>query len=96
MKIIDRRRSLETCTEAGWDADDYLLDSPIDEQWIASLKGLDGSFLYLKTLKKPFFKVESHHTVLKGIKGNTFFRLAYHRDHKNEAEHIIRYLNGEL
>lgn len=95
MKIIERRRSLETCTEAGWDAIDCLLDQEIDDGFIESLRAIEGSFLYMKMLRKPFFKVESHNYILKGVKGNTFFRLAYHRDSFSESEKIIAILNGD-
>ena len=95
MKIVGVRRSLETCTEAGWDAFDYLLDGPMDDGFIESLRSVGGSFLYMKMLKKPFFKVESHHYILKGVKDNTFFRLACHRDAMDEAEAVVARWKGE-
>lgn len=95
MKIIETRKSLETCTEAGWDAIDCLLDQEIDDAFVESLRAIEGSFLYMKMLRKPFFKVESHNYILKGVKGNTFFRLACHRDFFSETEKIIAILNGE-
>ena len=49
----------------------------------------------MKMLKKPFFKVESHHYILKGVKGNTFFRLACHRDAMDEAEAVVARWKGE-
>ena len=95
MKIIETRESLETCTEAGWNAIDCLLDEPMDDDFIESLRTIDGSFLYMKMLRKPFFKVENHNYILKGVKGSSFFRLAFHRDSFSEAKEIIAILNGE-
>ena len=89
MKIIGSRRSLETCTEAGWDAVDYLLDEPMDDDFIESLRTIEGSFLYLKALKKPFFKLESHRYILKGVRGNPYFRLACHRESLSETEKML-------
>ena len=70
LKIIETRESLETCTEAGWNAIDCLLDEPMDDDFIESLRTIDGSFLYMKMLRKPFFKVENHNYILKGVKEN--------------------------
>ena len=95
LKIIEIRKSLENCTEAGWDAVDCLLDQEIDDKYIEGLRAVKGSFLYMKMLRKPFFKVESHNYILKGVKGNAFFRLAFHRDSFSEAEKIIAFLNGD-
>ena len=95
MKIIETRESLETCTEAGWNAIDCLLDEPMDDGFIESLRAIEGSFLYMKMLRNPFFKVENHNYILKGIKGNSFFRLVFHRDSFPEADRIIAILNGE-
>jgi hypothetical protein len=95
LKIIETRESLETCTEAGWNAIDCLLDEPMDDSFVESLRAIDGSFLYMKMLRKPFFKVENHNYILKGVKENSFFRLAFHRDSFSEAKKIIAILNGE-
>ena len=94
MKITDTRRSLETCTESGWDAVDMLMDEPIDDEWIEGLRRIEGSFVYMKTLRKPFFKLEFHNYVIKGVKGDMFFRLAYHRDYQFLKEEIREILNG--
>ena len=93
--IIDRRRSLETCTESGWDAEDLLTDTEIDDEFIHKLKRLDGSLIYMKALKKPFFKLEYHDYVIKGIKGDLFFRMAYHKDSKYKVDDAIKRLNEE-
>ena len=90
MKIVDRRKSLEACTESGWDAFDLLTEEPLADEDIESLRGIGGSFLYMKQLKKPFFKIESHNYVIKGVRGDAFFRFAVHRDHTDEMERIVR------
>ena len=88
MKIKDRRKSLEACTESGWDAFDLLTEEPLSDEDIESLREAGGSFLYMKQLKKPFFKIESHNYVIKGVRGDSFFRFAVHRDHLDEIDRI--------
>ena len=85
MKIIDRRKSLETCTESGWDAIDILTEEPLNDEDIESLRSIEGSFIYLRQLKKPFFKIESHNYVIKGVRGDSFFRYAFHREHQEDV-----------
>lgn len=85
MKIIDRRKSLETCTESGWDAIDILTEEPLNDEDIESLRSIEGSFIYLRQLKKPFFKIESHNYVIKGVRGDSFFRYAFHREHREDV-----------
>lgn len=93
MKIISRRKSIETCSEAGWYAYDFLLDREIDREFILSLKPL-GSFVYLDMLKQPFFKIENHHYILKGVQGKDFFRIAVHGDYLDEVSRIEKYINS--
>ena len=95
MKITDRRRSLEACTESGWDAIALLTDEPLNDEDIEALRQIEGSFIYLKKLKKPFFKIENHNYVIKGVKGDPFFRFAAHRDHIGYADRIIDMINGQ-
>ncbi|MCR5791047.1 MAG: hypothetical protein K6G83_14290 [Lachnospiraceae bacterium] len=94
MNIIGRRRSLETCTESGWDAVDFLLDAPLTDEDIECLRQAGGSFLYLKQLKKPFFKIEDHTYVMKGVRGDSFFRFAFHREAASELERIEKLVTG--
>ncbi len=93
MEITGKRRSLETCTEAGWDAFDILTKDPLSDEDIESLRIAKGSFLYLKQLKKPFFKIEDHNYIIKGVKGDPFFRFAVHRDHTDEVDGLISLLS---
>lgn len=94
MKIIDRRRSLETCTESGWDAQDLIMDEPISNEFIEKMRALEGSFLFMKMLRKPFFKVEYHDYVVKGVAGDDFFRMSYHKDSKAKVDIVIDFLNS--
>ena len=89
MKITDRRRSLEPCTESGWDAYDLITEEPLSDEDIESLRRVKGSFLYMKQLKKPFFKIESHNYVIKGVRGDAFFRFAVHKDHTDEVTGLM-------
>lgn len=92
MKIIERRKSLETCSEAGWFAYDCLLDGPTTREFIFSLKPL-GSFVFLDMLKQPFFKIEADHYFLKGVQGADFFRIAAHGDYLDEIDRVERFVN---
>jgi hypothetical protein len=92
MKILKRRKSLETCSEAGWFAFDFLLDKPMDRNFILALKPL-GSFVFLEMLKQPFFKIEADHYFLRGIQGTDFFRVAAHGDYLDEIDRIEQYVN---
>jgi hypothetical protein len=93
LKILGRRKSLETCSEAGWFAYDYLLDDDINKEFIISLRPL-GSFVYLGMLKQPFFKIETDHYILKGVQGARCFRIALHGDYMEEANRIEKYINS--
>ena len=94
MKIIEKRRSLEPCTESGWDAVDLLLEEGLTEEDILQLRKAGGSFLYLKQLRQPFFKLESHDYVIKGVRGDPFFRAAAHREKMEEVLEKIRSLEA--
>ena len=52
----------------------------------------------MKQLRKPFFKVESHEYVIKGVRGDLFFRAAAHRDFMDDTLKKIEMLaeGGEL
>ena len=56
MKIIGKQPSREKCAESGWFAWDYLLDEPVEREFILKLRPL-GGFTYLDMLKQPFFKI---------------------------------------
>ena len=88
MKILGKQPSREKCAESGWFATDYLLDQPIDREFILSLKPL-GSFVYLDMLKEPFFKIESDYYMIKGVQGKDYFRIAVHGKHAEELEKLV-------
>lgn len=87
MKILSVCPSIEPCEEAGWVAFDYLLDSPMERKHIQSLRPL-GSLTYMTSLKRPFYKVESAHYVIKGLEADDSMRVAVHRAHQDELKHI--------
>ncbi|MBQ7679369.1 MAG: hypothetical protein IJT34_05925 [Butyrivibrio sp.] len=88
MRIIEQRASIEVCTEAGWEAYDLLTEQPLSDEDIEALRHLGGSFLYLRQLRKPFFKLEAHNFILKGVRGDCFFRMAVHREHLAELDRV--------
>lgn len=79
MTISERQRSTEQCAEAGWYAFSYATSLPITADFILSLKPL-GSFIYMKAMRKPFFKVENDTYIIKGMEGDNHFIIATHRD----------------
>ncbi|MBR5062688.1 MAG: hypothetical protein IKX24_11205 [Prevotella sp.] len=87
MKITNISRSPEPCTEAGWIAFQYELEYSITRDFIFSLRPL-GSFIFLETLVQPFFKIQNHHYMIKGLLNDNSIRVAVHRDHLNEQEPI--------
>ena len=78
MKIIGKQPSREKCAESGWFAWDYLLDEPVEREFILKLRPL-GGFTYLDMLKQPFFKIDSDYYMIKGI----------HEDQLEELERTI-------
>jgi len=94
MKVKEIIPSRERCAESGWHAFDYLLDAPVTKEDILSLRPL-GSLVYLESLRKPFFKIESHHFIIKGVEGDGFFRVALHQDAKDEQEYINRFITRQ-
>ncbi len=93
MKILEIIPSRERCAEAGWYAWDFLLDSPVDEALILSLRPF-GSLLYLKNLSRPFFKVESDISLIKGLVGDPFFRLSAHDSRRDLVQEVEQYLSS--
>lgn len=94
MKIIGRRKSIEQCTESGWDAIDLMMDEPLDAEYIRKMKAIEGSFLFMSMLRQPFFKIESHNYVIKGVQGDDHFRMAVHKDFLDEVDRVVDLLNS--
>ena len=91
MKIVERIESRERCAESGWFAYDYLLEEQIDRDFIRSLKPL-GAWVFLDMLAKPFFKIESEHFMIKGLLGETYFRMAVHHEHEEELHRLEKFI----
>ena len=91
MKITGKQPSREKCAESGWFATDYLVDMPIDREFILKLKPL-GGFVYLDMLKQPFFKIENDYYMIKGIEGNNYFRIAVHGKHEDELTKLEKFI----
>lgn len=96
MRITDRVESRERCAESGWYAYDFILDEPMDADFIRSLRAVGGSFVFMTMLKKPFFKIESDYYIIKGVEGNNYFRMAVHEEHLSELERVERLVQGEI
>ena len=87
MKIVQVTSSPEPCTEAGWMAFQYYLDGPVTRDFIQGLRPL-GSFVFLASLARPFFKIENEHYMIKGLLGDGSIRVAVHGEHLDEQEPI--------
>jgi len=85
MHLIEKRPSLEPCTEAQWYAWDYLLQEPLSRQDIQDMNAL-GHLLYMPMLRKPFFKVEGDYFHIKGFEGDRLLRIAVHEGHREVLE----------
>ena len=92
MRIIAITRSPEPCVEAGWHASQYHLDGVVSRQLIDALRPL-GTLVLLDRLRQPFFKIEHHHYMIKGLLGDTSIRVACHRDHEEETIKIRKLIN---
>lgn len=89
MTISERSRSTEQCAEAGWYAFSYITSHPLTPDFILKLKPL-GAFIYMKALRKPFFKVENGTYIIKGMQGGSHFIIATHRDNIQKLDGIER------
>ena len=94
MKLMEKIESRERCAEAGWYAWDFILDQPMDDAFILSLRPL-GSFVYLTMLSKPFFKIESDYRVIKGLRGDDFFRVAVHGSRLDKLDEVEGLIAGK-
>ncbi len=93
MRITAITPSPEPCVEAGWHASQYYLECPVDIGLVTALRSL-GTLLLLDKVRQPFFKVESHHYIIKGLLGDDSIRVAVHRDHTDETQRIIQIINN--
>lgn len=88
MRITSITPSPEPCVEAGWHASQYYLEGTVTHDFVLSLRSL-GSLLLMDKLRQPFFKIENHHYMIKGLLGEDSVRVAVHRDYPDE-EAMIR------
>lgn len=93
MRIVRITPSPEPCQEAGWAASQWYLDGIVTREYVVGLRLL-GSLLLLDGLKQPFFKIENHHYILKGLLGDTSIRVACHREHEEELDEVRRCVEG--
>ena len=93
MRIIGITPSPEPCAEAGWHASQYLLDGTVSRELVMALRPL-GSLLLMDNLRQPFFKIENHHYMLKGLLGDNSIRVAVHREHEEETNLIKQLINN--
>lgn len=86
MKIDKIQESIELCTEAGWYAYDFHMERPVDRDVILALGSL-GEMTYLSMLKQPFFRIERRYMMIKGLQGQSRFRVAMY---KEEEENVLQ------
>ena len=93
MTITAITESREPCAEAGWFAYDWYLEEPVSRDFILALRPL-GSLLLLESLIQPFFKVENHYYIIKGVLNDDHIRVAVHREHNDLQEKIKRHIGA--
>ena len=96
MRLKERTKSLEPCAEAGWYAYNLHFDAPVDVALVQSLRPLGGSFLFMRQLAKPFFKIESDYYIVRGVVGDDFIRVGVHADNEDELQRIEAFVQGIL
>lgn len=87
MKVLDRRESVELCTESGWSAYDMILDGKMDRETILELGKL-GDLTYLEMLKQPFYRIEQNFYMIKGLQGADRLRVAMLMGHEEILERV--------
>lgn len=85
MKIMKKEESRELCTEAGWYAYDYELEGAVVREDIFMLRELGENLVYLSSLKEPFYKLEAHDLMIKGVEGKSHCRLAVYKEYEKEG-----------
>jgi hypothetical protein len=93
VRILEITPSPEPCTEAGWMAFQYHLEQRVCKDFIIALRPL-GTLVFLESLAKPFFKIESHHYMIKGLLGDKSIRVAVHGEHLGEQEGIKKLIES--
>lgn len=84
MLITKKEESRELCTEAGWYAYDYTLSQEMGREDILKFRQIEGDFIYLSTLKQPFYKLENKFYMIKGVEGKNTFRLSMYRSYEEK------------
>ncbi len=93
ITILECRPSIEPCTESGWTAWDCFTSAPLDDEFILSLRPL-GNFMYLQSLARPFFKIQTDTYFIKGIKGTLTFRIAVPGGDSTPVDKLIAFIAG--
>lgn len=94
MKVISVDESMELCTEAGWFAYDITVDKPITRECIKGLGKL-GDLTYLSMLKQPFYRIENHYHMLKGLEGECRLRVAMLGGEESILDEVYQILQQE-
>ena len=87
MKVLDRRESVELCTESGWSAYDMILAGKMDRETILEMGKL-GDLTYLEMLKQPFYRIEQNFYMIKGLQGADRLRVAMLMGHEEILERV--------
>ena len=94
VRIKEIRPSVEVCNEAGWFAFEFSFEEPLSDADMLRCRRI-GSFLYLSSLKKPFFKSEGDYFHIRGMKGEARFRMAVHGEHRDLLGNIRERLESQ-
>lgn len=94
MKVTNNTESIELCTEAGWLAYDVTVDTPITREYIIELGKL-GDLTYLSMLKQPFYRIENHYHMIKGLEGERQLRVAMLVGEESILDEVYKILQQE-
>ncbi|MGI6107747.1 MAG: hypothetical protein ACOX8B_07405 [Lachnospiraceae bacterium] len=92
MRVVKTEPSIEPCEIASWYAWDLWFDRPLSDEVIRGMRGLGGSFVYLESLRHPFFKIEDNGMLIRGTKGENHLRAALSEDRKEDLGKIRDFL----
>lgn len=92
MKILKIEESREMCTEAGWYAYDFFLEREMSKEDIYGLKALGEGFVYLESLKNPFYKIEDRLFMVKGTEGKAELRFSAYKEYEETIKEKLELL----
>ena len=79
MKILSIEKSLEDCQQVRGQGYDLHMSRAVMEEDIEKWRGL-GDMIYMKQLRRPFFKISSRQYIIRGFLGSSTVRIGCSRE----------------